>query len=149
MDLDNVFVGDIETTGLLPDMEGKESDLHVLGVSYFNGTSWSIKTTNKKEDVKKVFEDPNNTIVGHNFFLFDLPALEKIFKGINIQATIIDSLILAWYIEPNRLKEGKRYGLGDYGEQYGVPKPEIGSEEWAGLSEEKLKIIEYYEGLDR
>jgi len=75
--------------------------------------------------------------------------MEKIFKDINIQATIIDSLILAWYIEPNRIKEGGKYGLADFGEEFGVKKPEIESEEWVGLSDEKLKIIKYYEGLNR
>ena len=148
--LDNVLVGDIETKGFLEDIVGEKSDLHVLGIAYLDSNKkWQIKTTNKEEDVKKVFENPNNTIVGHNFFMFDVPSLEKIFKDIKIQATIIDSLLVAWYIEPNRIKEGGKYGLADYGVEFGVPKPEIGSEEWVGLSEEKLKIIEYYEGLDR
>ena len=133
IDLDNVLVGDIETTNLLEGMEGLKSDLHVFGVAYLDSNkSWQIKTTNKEEDVKKVFENPNNTIVGHNFFMFDCPALEKIFKDINIQATIIDSLILAWYIEPNRIKNGGKYGLADFGEEFNVKKPEI--ESWTDLS---------------
>ena len=65
MDLDNVFIGDIETTGFIEDMEGIESDLHVLGVAYIGkDKKWTVKTTCKKEDVKKVFEDPKNIIVG-------------------------------------------------------------------------------------
>ena len=137
MDLNKVLVADIETTGFLEDMKGVEEDLHVLGVAYLDkDKKWQIKTTNKKEDVKKVFENPDNTIVGHNFFMFDCPALEKIFKGINIQATIIDSLILAWYIEPNRIKEGGKYGLADFGESdFGIKKPEISS--WTNLSYEE------------
>lgn len=136
MDLNNVLIGDIETTGFIEDMQGLESDLHVLGIAYVGADNkWVIKTTNKKEDVKKVFENPNNTIVGHNFFMFDIPALEKIFKGINIQATILDSLLIAWYIEPNRIKEGKKYGLGDYGKQFNVSKPEI--ESWTDLTYEE------------
>ena len=132
-DLDNVLVGDLETTNLLENMEGLKSDFHVLGIAYLDSNKeWKIKTTNKEEDVKKVFENPNNTIVGHNFFMFDVPALEKIFKDINIQATIIDSLLVAWYIEPNRIKEGGKYGLADYGEEFGVKKPEI--DDWQGLS---------------
>jgi len=138
MNLDGVIIGDIETTGLLEDMEGLESDFHVLGVAFLDSNKkWQIKTTNKKEDVKKVFENPNNTVVGHNFFLFDLPALEKIFKDIKIQATILDSLLVAWYIEPNRIKEGGKYGLGDYGEEFGVKKPEI--ESWTDLSYEEYQ----------
>ena len=33
MNLDNVIVGDIETTGFIEDMKGVESELHVLGIS--------------------------------------------------------------------------------------------------------------------
>jgi len=133
MDLNRAMIGDIETTGFIEDMQGLESDLHVLGIAYLNNEKkWTVKTTNKKEDVKRVFENPNNTIVGHNFFMFDVPALEKIFKDINIQATILDSLLVAWYIEPNRIKEGGKYGLADFGEEFGVEKPKI--ESWTDLS---------------
>jgi len=136
MDLNKVLIGDIETKGFLEDIQGLETDLHVLGIAFTNeDEKWVVKTTNKKEDVKKVFENPNNTIVGHNFFMFDIPSLEKIFKDINMQATIIDSLLVAWYIEPNRIKEGRKYGLGDYGEEFGVEKPEI--ESWTDLTYEE------------
>lgn len=136
MNLDNVLIGDIETTGFLEDMQGLESDLHVLGIAYLdNNKKWNVKTTKNKEDVKKVFENPNNVVVGHNFFMFDVPALEKIFKDIKIQATVLDSLLIAWYIEPNRIKEGKKYGLGNYGEEFGVKKPDI--ESWTDLSYEE------------
>ena len=136
MNLDNVLIGDIETTGFIEDMQGLESDLHVLGIAYLdNNKKWNVKTTKNKGDVKKVFENPNNVIVGHNFFMFDIPALEKIFKDIKIQATVLDSLLIAWYIEPNRIKEGKKYGLGNYGEEFGVKKPDI--ESWTDLSYEE------------
>lgn len=138
MNLDEPYVGDIETTGLLEDMEGLKSDLHVLGICYLNTEGvWSAITTNKEDDVKKVFENPDNTIIGHNFYMFDIPALEKIFKDINIKATIIDSLLVAWYIEPNRIKEGGKYGLADYGEEFGVKKPEI--DDWQNLSYEEYE----------
>lgn len=137
MNLETPLIADIETKGFLEDLKGEESELHVLGVAYFNEGEWKVKTSNKKEDVLKVFENPNNTIVGHNFYLYDLPALEKMFKGIKIKATVIDSLLLAWYIEPNRIKEGKKYGLGDYGVEFGVPKPEI--ESWTDLTYEEYE----------
>ena len=138
MNLDSPIVGDIETTGFLDDMEGKESDLHVFGIAYKDSKgNWQTKETNKKEDVKKVFENPDNIIVGHNFFMFDLPALELIFKDIEIKATILDSLLVSWYIEPNRLKQGKKHGLESYGEEFGVPKPEI--EDWTSLSYEEYQ----------
>lgn len=136
MDLNKVFVCDIETKGFLEELKGEESDLHVLGVSYqTKGGSWSTKTTNKRKDIQKLFGDPNNTIVGHNFYLYDIPALEKIFKGIEIRATIIDTLFLAWYIEPNRIKQGRKYGLEDYGIEAGISKPKI--DDWKNLSYEE------------
>lgn len=137
MNLDRVFVGDIETKGFLHQLkEGCESDFHVLGVSYINkDNKWEIKTTKDKEDVRKVFENPNNTIVGHNFFLYDIPAIEKLFIDIKVKAIIIDSLFLAWYIEPNRIKQGKLYKLENYGEEFGIKKPEIQS--WTNLSYEE------------
>jgi hypothetical protein len=137
-DLNNVLIGDIESKGFLEDIVGEKSDLHVLGIAYLDSNQkWQIKTTNREEDVKKVFENPNNTIVGHNFFMFDIPSLEKIFKDINIKATIIDSLLVAWYIETNRIKEGGKYGLSDFGTEFGVPKPEIS--DWQGLSYEEYE----------
>lgn len=138
MQLDKPLIGDIETKGFLDDLEGLPSELHVFSVCYYSGENWKVKSTRSIEDLKKVFEDPNVTIVGHNFFMFDIPAIEKMFKDIEIKCTIIDSLIVAWYIEPNRIKKGKKYGLESFGEEFGVPKPEI--EDWTNLSYEEYKF---------
>lgn len=130
MNLDNVYICDIETVGLLPDLtKGQEEDFHILGCSYKSGNEWKVITTNKKEDVFKLFENPDNVIVGHNFWLYDVPALEKIFPDLKIKATIIDTLWLSWYIEPNRI----RHGLELYGEEFGVPKPEVTEDQWKGI----------------
>jgi hypothetical protein len=40
-------------------------------------------------------------------------------------------------LEPNRIKEGKKYGLESYGEDFGVLKPAI--ESWEGLTYEEYK----------
>lgn len=125
-----VFICDIETVGLLPDLtKGQEEDFHILGCSYKSGNEWKVITTNKKEDVFKLFENPDNVIIGHNFWLYDVPALEKIFPDLKIKATIIDTLWLSWYIEPNRI----RHGLELYGEEFGVPKPEVTEDQWKGI----------------
>lgn len=130
MNLNNPYICDIETVGLLPDLtKGQEEDFHILGCSYKSGNEWKVITTNKKEDVFKLFENPDNVIVGHNFWLYDVPALEKIFPDLKIKATIIDTLWLSWYIEPNRI----RHGLELYGEEFGVPKPEVTEDQWKGI----------------
>ena len=80
MNLDKALVADIETKGLLNEIHTEE-DFHVLSVG-FKGESgkWGIKSTGKREDVLKVFENPNNTIVGHYFIPYDAVALEKLFN---------------------------------------------------------------------
>ena len=133
MKLDSILVADIETDGLLNEM----TKLHVLVVGYQtkDGT-WATKATNKEEDIRKFFTNPNNTIVMHNGRRFDGPAIEKLY-GFKVEATIIDSLSLAWYLEPNRIKEGKKFGLESFGEEFGIPKPEI--KDWNTLSYEEYK----------
>lgn len=124
------FVADIEATGLLDKVE-KPEDLHVFSISYLDGT-YKIKSTTSTEDIKAVMSSPDNIVVGHNFFLYDVPALEKML-GIEVKATIIDSLFTSWYIEPSR----NRHGLEKYGEEMGVPKPEI--DDWENLTYEEYE----------
>lgn len=134
MNLEKVYVADIETDGLLTSL----TKMHVLSIGYKDANgSWNIKSTPNKEDVIKVFCNNLNVIVMHNGRRFDKPALEKIFN-IKVTATIIDSLSIAWYIEPNRIKEGKRYGLESYGESFGVPKPIV--TDWEGLTYDQYKL---------
>lgn len=136
IDLDKVFVADIETKGLLDALHSEE-DFHVLSLGYKDQEGkWNIKSTNIREDVLKVFCNPANNIVMHNGRRYDKPAVEKMF-GVVVTANIIDSLSLAWYLEPNRIKEGKKYGLESYGEDFGVLKPAI--ESWEGLTYEEYK----------
>jgi hypothetical protein len=137
MDLNKVYVADIETNGLLDEV----TKMHILVVGYKNKEGvWDFKSTNKKEDVVKLFCNPNNYIVMHNGRRFDVPAIEKVFS-IKVSATVIDSLALAWYLEPSRIKEGKKFGLESYGEDFGVPKPVVKDEEWKGISDEEENIL--------
>lgn len=123
MDLNNVYVADCETDGLYDTV----SKMHVFSIGWKSGDNWNIKSTNKKEDVEKVLCNPKNIIVMHNGRRYDKPVLEKIF-GFKVTATIIDSLALAWWLYPTRAKEGKKFGLAYFGEDYGVPKPKV--EDW-------------------
>ena len=130
--LDGAFVIDIEARGLLYKLKSKE-DLHVMSVGWKVEGKWNIKSTNREEDIAKVFENPNNTVVGHFFLGYDLPALKKMFPNINFKAKIIDSLALSHYLFNDRLK----HGLEDYGVEFGYEKVKISEEEWENLTYEK------------
>ena len=117
----------MQEVGLLDDIHTEE-DFHVLSIGYKDSEGkWNIKSTDNREDVLKVFENPSNVIVGHYFIPYDAPALEKMFN-FKIKATIIDSIALSWYLHNTQNK----HGLEFYGESYGVPKVKIQEEEWAG-----------------
>jgi hypothetical protein len=131
-DLDNVIICDIETRGLLDVLESQD-DLHVLSVAWKTVKGWKIKSTKREEDIKKIFENPANTIAGHFFLGYDLPALKIMFPNINFQAKIIDTLSLSHYLYNERLK----HGLEDWGVELGYEKVKISPEEWATLTYEK------------
>jgi hypothetical protein len=62
-------------------------------------------------------------LVGHNIIRFDVPVIERLLD-IKIQAKLVDTLALSWYLQPKR----NRHGLASYGEDFGIPKPEV--EDW-------------------
>lgn len=133
MDLDNVYVCDCETDGFLEE----STKVHVFGIGWKTEKgNWGIKATPNYEDMRKVLINPNNTLVFHNGYSFDVPVLEKLLD-IKVQAYVIDTLYLSWVLFPNRIKEGKKYGLESFGESYGIAKPKISS--WTGLSYEEYK----------
>lgn len=137
MDLDNVYVVDIECDGFLDSL----TRLHIMSVGYTDSESnWHIMSTpnnNKEKEnaVRKIFSNPKNTIVGHYFIGFDIRALKKLYPHIKFKASIIDSLPLSWYLYNERLK----HGLEEWGETLGHKKEEVGEDEWKNLSYEKAK----------
>ena len=135
MNIQDPIICDIETDGLLDTL----TKLHVFSLCYFSKDTgkYEVFSIERFDDIQRVVGNPDNVVLGHNFFLFDIPALQILYPEIEINATIIDSLFLSWYLEPSRLKEGKKHGLESYGEDFGVPKPEI--EDWVGLSYEEYK----------
>ena len=112
-------VFDIETDGLLNEM----TKIHVLSYSDDGKT---IHNTHDYDEMREFFAT-RKTIAGHNIIRFDAPAVEKIL-GIKIEARMIDTLALSWYINHTRMK----HGLEGYGEEYGVPKPVI--KDWNTLT---------------
>ena len=138
MNLEKVYVFDIETNGLLDVVDR----LHVLSVGYKDvDGSWQIKSTNKKEDVFKIFSNPNNTLVGHNIICYDLPALKIIYPDIVINAKVVDTLPLSWYLYNERPK----HSLESWGETFGTEETKkVAIEDWNNLSYEEY--VERCEG---
>ena len=140
------YVVDIEADGLNP------TKIHVLSAGFKKDGEWQIISTDDYDKMKGFLLNPENVIVGHNFKMFDAPVLERLLD-IKIEAEVIDTLAMAWYILPSR---NKSFGLGAFGEDFGVPKPKI--EDWDNLSyeeyahrcEEDVKInIKLFEKLSR
>lgn len=104
-------VFDIEADGLTP------TKIHCLSVN--NG---KMKSTVDYDNMRKFFTTAD-ILVGHNIQRYDIPAVERLL-GIKVKAKLVDTLALSWYLEPHRLK----HGLAEYGEEFGVPKPEV--EDW-------------------
>lgn len=112
-------VFDIETDGL------NSTKIHCLSVNKFTkGVSTLFTLTDY--DSMKAFLLSEKIIVGHNIIRFDIPELERILN-IKIEARLIDTLGLSWYLYPKR----NLHGLESWGEDYGVPKPVV--EDWVNL----------------
>jgi hypothetical protein len=114
----NAEVFDLEADGLHP------TKIHCLSV-------WRGKPQSTANyDNMRSFLGKAKVLVGHNIYRYDVPVLERLLN-VKVEAKIIDTLALSWYLEPYRL----RHGLADYGEEFGVKKPEI--EDWNNLSVEE------------
>lgn len=81
--------------------------------------------------MREFFSVPRRIAI-HNGIRFDGPVLERLL-GIKIKVQIIDTLALSWCLFPTLQK----HGLAEWGEIFGVPKPEI--EDWINLSYEEYK----------
>lgn len=128
MNLDDIWCGDIESDGLLDTI----TKIHVFSFAQKKDNDWVVASTNNYEAIKRFFTNPKHIVAIHNGVRFDAPAIEKVLD-IRVQATVIDTLALAWYIDCGRPWD--QYGLEWYGESFGVPKPTV--TDWAGLTYEE------------
>ena len=133
-----LYVIDIETDGLI------STKIHVMSVGWKDTEGeWQVKSTADPADMEKIMTNPENTVVGHFFKMFDSVELERVL-GFKTEARIIDTLALAWYIFPNR--RNGTFGLGAFGDDYGIAKPKIDDwenltyEDYAHRCEEDVKI---------
>ncbi|HBT8980459.1 TPA: hypothetical protein MCM29_005200 [Klebsiella pneumoniae] len=125
-------VVDIETDGLLDEL----TKCHVMSFQMCGKDKpSSIEGSNLKR-IKAMLQwhiDNEIPIVGHNFILFDSPALEKI-TGMDLsELKIIDTMALSWYLNTFR----KQHGLDSFHEDYGIKKPEI--TDWENLTYEEYR----------
>lgn len=113
-------VFDLEANGLNPD--------RIWCIAAKSGGGKLKSTINYKHMVK--FFTSQKILVGHNITRFDIPVVERLL-GIKVNALLVDTLALSWYLYPERMK----HGLEDWGEYFGVPKPKI--DNWDNLSIEE------------
>ena len=113
---------DIETDGLLEDV----TRIHCL--SYTRDGS-EVRTTDDYDYMRRILRREKG-LIGHNIIRYDIPVLEKIL-GIKIKAQLFDTLPMSWVINFDR----SRHGLEYYGDDYGIPKPEIN--DWRNLTLEE------------
>lgn len=118
--MSKLCVFDIEGDGLSP------SKIHCLTAAIFSQGEWRFKTTTDYQEMRDFFTSCD-FLVGHNIIRFDIPAVERIL-GIKVEAQLIDTLGLSWYLYP----EEPKHGLGDWGEYFGIPKPVVKEGEWKG-----------------
>ena len=129
--MSKIFIADIESDALLDTI----TKIHCLSLGWTNKEGeFKISTTFDYNYMKKIVADPEVTLVGHNFFLFDIIALEKIL-GVKAKCKIIDTLGLAWYLDPRRTA----YNLESYAIDYGMNKVEI--EQWDGEGPEFQQLM--------
>lgn len=117
--MSNIAIFDIEADGL------DASRIWCLAVKQSTGS----KATTSYENMRKFFTNAE-VLVGHNIVRYDIPTVERLL-GIKVNALLVDTLALSWYLYPNRIL----HGLEEWGEYFGVPKPPI--KNWTDLSVEE------------
>ena len=117
---------DVETDGLLETV----SLIHCLSYQVFENKVLIEKGTITNYNEITLFILRQEILVGHNIIRYDIPVLEKVLN-IEINARLIDTLALSWYLYPKRIK----HGLDLWGDELGVVKPTI--LDWKNLSTEE------------
>ena len=119
----NYSIFDIETDGLV------STKIHCLCAREFKNGVIKDHTITDYNEMRKFLAE-QNILVGHYITIFDIPELERIL-GIKINARIIDTLGVSWYLYPTR----DSHGLEDWGIELGIAKPEI--KDWQNLTVEE------------
>ena len=112
-------------------MQGDKAKMHnFCAKSIDSGNMWTFHT-DTEQDRNKIskFLDREIILIMHNGICYDRNALK--FFGYDVSKVhFVDTLALSWYLDLNRPK----HGLESYGDEFGVPKPEI--KDWEDLTQE-------------
>jgi len=117
-----MIVFDVEANGLLD----KATKIHCLS---YTDDGKDYKTIFDYSDMRDLILSQHG-LVGHNIVRYDVPLIEKIL-GIKIKARLFDTLPMSWVLNLNRSK----HGLESFGEDFGIPKPQI--DDWHNLTNEE------------
>ena len=117
-----MIVFDVEANGLLD----QATKIHCLS---YTSDGKDYKTIFDYSDMRDLLLSQHG-LVGHNIVRYDVPLIEKIL-GIKLKARLFDTLPMSWVLNLNRPK----HGLESFGEDFGVPKPQIS--DWSNLTAEE------------
>ncbi len=117
-----MIVFDVEANGLLD----KATKIHCLS---YTSDGKHYQTIFDYSDMRDLILSQHG-LVGHNIIRYDVPLIEKIL-GIKIKSRLFDTLPMSWVLNYNRSK----HGLESFGEDFGIPKPQI--DDWHNLTNEE------------
>ena len=101
---------DLESDGLIE----TATKIHCLSYRLYQGTSLIAKDTLTDYNAMRIFISSQSNLVGHNIVRFDIPILEK-FLNMKIEATLIDTLGLSWYLFSTENRNGKIFRREKHG----------------------------------
>ena len=118
------YIIDIETDGI------DATKIHCMSVHNVEGWNgvhdWTATTYQSMRGFFRLVTS-DDRIIGHNFIRYDKPTLERLLD-IKIQAQIVDTLALSWYLTP----EIQKHGLDPWGDRLDISKPKV--DDWENAS---------------
>lgn len=129
-----IYAADIESSGLLHHLveQGDSAKLHNFCAMTLDSKKMYTLHADTDKDYSTIqrFLDRDIVLVMHNGICYDKNALKHF--GFDIERVhFVDTLALSWYLDLNRPK----HGLESYGEECGVPKPEV--DDWENLTQDE------------
>lgn len=120
-----VVVVDTEGNGLAQEQadetKAKATVFHIMGYTYDGKTVETTTGDTQMCNLLYKWEREGYKIVMHNAMRHDV-SLFRDLLGVDLPAsTYVDTLALSWTLNHDR----SNHGLGSYGEDFGVPKPDV------------------------